>query len=159
MGTTPPYPPNSGQYTPNSPEEARRQVQQYARYQHDQARAQRQYWRAYWRGGRRPSIIGPIILLAIGIIALLVELGRLNGYAIWNWYVQWWPLLLIALGIISLAEYFFDRRDPYARRRTGGGLVFLIVILLLVGWGAHSARHWGHRIGVNDNDFWFMWGQ
>ena len=62
-----------------------------------------------------PPSSGPIILLAIGIIALLVELGRLNGYAIWNWYVQWWPLLLIALGLISLVEYFFDRRDPYAR--------------------------------------------
>jgi DUF4097 and DUF4098 domain-containing protein YvlB len=147
--STPPNPPSPGQYPPpNSPRDARRY-----------ARAQRQYWQAYWRGGRRPSIIGPIILLAIGIIALLVELGRLNGYAIWNWYVQWWPLLLIVLGLISLAEYFFDRRDPYARRRTGGGLVFLIVILLLVGWGAHSARHWGHHIGMDNNDFWYMWGQ
>jgi len=154
--STPPNPPNPGQYpSPNSPEEARR----YARAQRDQARAQRQYWHTYWRGGRRPSIIGPIILLAIGIIALLVELGRLNGYAIWNWYVQWWPLLLIVLGLISLAEYFFDRRDPYARRRTGGGLVFLIVILLLIGWGAHSAHRWGHHMGMDNNDFWFMWGQ
>src|SRR6185437_8978853 len=148
MGT-PPNPPNPGQYPPpNSPRDARRY-----------ARAQRHYWQAYWRGGRRPSIIGPIILLAIGIIALLVELGRLNGYAIWNWYVQWWPLLLIVLGLISLAEYFFDRRDPYARRRTGGGLVFLIVILLLIGWGAHSAHRWGHHMGMDNNDFWFMWGQ
>lgn len=156
MATPPPYSPqNPGQY----PQDPRRQVRDYARAQRDQARAQRQYWRAYWRGGRRPSITGPIILLAIGVIALLVEIGRLNGYAIWDWYVRWWPLLLIVLGLISLAEYFFDRGDPYARRRAGGGFVFLILLLLVLGWGAHSARRWGHQFGVNDNDFWMMFGE
>jgi len=156
MGTPPQ---NPGSYPPpNSPRDARRVARDYARAQRDQAKAQRQYLRAYWHGGRRPSIAGPLILLVVGILALLVELGRLNGYAIWNWYVQWWPLLLILLGLIYLAEYFFDRNDPYPRRRTGGGLVFLIVLLLIVGWGAHGARYWGHHIGVNDNDFWYLFG-
>lgn len=156
MGTPPQ---NPGSYPPpNSPRDAGRQARDWARAQRDQAKAQRQYWRAYWRGGRRPSITGPIILLAVGVIALLVELGRLNGYAIWNWYVQWWPLLLIALGLIYLAEYFFDRNDPYARRRTGGGLVFLIIVLLIVGWAAHGARYWGHHIGVNGDDLWSYFG-
>jgi DUF4097 and DUF4098 domain-containing protein YvlB len=122
-------------------------------------RAQRQYWRAYWRGGRRPSITGPIILLAIGVIALLVEMGRLNGYSVWNWYVQWWPLLLIAAGVISLLEYFFDRGDPYGRRRAGGGFIVLILLLLFLGWGAHGARRWGHQLGVNNNDLLFMFGE
>ncbi|MFZ0663483.1 MAG: DUF4097 family beta strand repeat-containing protein [Acidobacteriaceae bacterium] len=160
MGTPPPYPPqNPGQVpSPNSPRDARRQVRDYARAQRDQARAQHQYWRTYWRGGRRPSIIGPIILLAIGVIALLVELGRLNGYAIWDWYVRWWPLLLIALGLISLAEYFFDRSDPYAGRRAGGGFVVLILLLLFLGWGAHGARRWGRQAGINGSDFWFILG-
>lgn len=152
MGTQPPY--SSGQYPPPDP----RQARNYARAQRDQARAQRHYWRAYWRGGRRPSILGPLVLLTIGVLALLVELGRLNGYAVWDWYVRWWPLLLIALGLISLAEYFFDRNDPYARGRVGGGFVFLIVLLLIVGWAAHGARHWGHRAGFDDNDFWFLFG-
>jgi DUF4097 and DUF4098 domain-containing protein YvlB len=155
---TPPR--NPGQYPPqNSPQDASRQVRDWARAQRDQARAQRQYWRAYWRAGRRGSITGPAVILAVGIIALLVETGRLNGYAIWNWYVQWWPLLLIAVGLISLAEYFFDRNDPYAIRRTGGGFVFLILLLLFLGWGAHGARHWGRQLGMNDNDFWAMFGE
>lgn len=162
MGTPPQYPPpNPGQYPPQNPSQdpLRRQVREYARAQRDQAKAQRQYWRAYWRAGRRASITGPIVLLAIGIIALLVEMGRLNGYAIWNWYVQWWPLLLIAVGLISLAEYFLDRNDPYAGRRAGGGFVFLIFLLLFLGWGAHGARRWGHQLGMNDNDFWMMFGE
>ena len=156
----PPYPPPSpGQYPPQDP---RRQVRDYARAQRDQARAQRQYWRAYWRGGRRASVTGPIILLMIGVIALLIEMGRLNGYAVWNWYAQWWPLLLIGLGLILLLEYFLDRGDPYAGRRSGGGFVFLILLLLFLGWGSHSAHRWGsmgRQFGMNDNDFWNMFGE
>lgn len=134
-------------------------MRDYARAQRDQAKAQREYWRAYWRGGRRGSIVGPIVLLTIGVIALLVEMGRLNGYAIWNWYSQWWPLLLIVVGLISLAEYFYDRDDPYARRRSGGGFVFLILVLLFLGWGAHGARRWGKNFGVNGDDLSFMFGE
>ena len=156
MGTPPQYPPpNPGQY---SPQDQRQQMRDWARVQRDQMRAQRQYWRAYRRGGRG-SITGPIVLVTIGIIALLVEMGRLNGYAIWDWYARWWPLLLIVVGLISLAEYFFDRDDPYAGRRVGGGFVFLILLLLFLGWGAHGAHRLGHQFGVNDDDFWFMFGQ
>jgi len=166
MATPPPNPPpnkspNPGQYPPQYSQDPRRQVRDYARAQRDQMRAQRQYWRAYWRGGRRPSITGPIVLLTIGVVALLIEMGRINGYAVWDWYVQWWPLLLIAFGVISLIEYFFDRGDPYSGRRAGGGFVVLLLLLLFLGWGAHSARRWGvigRGLGMNDNDFLFMFG-
>jgi DUF4097 and DUF4098 domain-containing protein YvlB len=158
MGTPPQYPPqNPRQYPPS--QDPRQQVRDWARAQRDQASAQRQYWRYYWRAGRRGSITGPIILLTVGILALMVETGRLSGYVIWNWYAQWWPLLLIVIGLISLAEYFFDRDDPYARRRVGGGFVFLFILLVFLGLGAHGARHWGRQFGVNDNDFWFMFGE
>lgn len=160
MAAPPPHPPqNTGQYPPpNPPLDPRRQARAYARAQRDQMKAQRHYWRNYWRGGR-PSIVGPLLILAIGIIALLVEIGQLNGYAIWSWYVQWWPLLLIGLGVVLLGEYFWDRGNPYVRRRTGGGIVFLIALLLFLGWGAHGAQHWGRHLGANGNDFWFMFGQ
>ncbi len=157
MSTNPQNPPpNPGQY-PQDP----RQARQWARAQRDQMRAQRQYWRAYWRGVRRPSITGPIILVTIGIIALLMEMGRLNSFAVWDWFARWWPLLLIAVGLISLFEYFLDRSDPYAGRRAGGGFIFLVVVLLFLAWGAHSA-HWlrpmGRQFGVNGNDLLFTFG-
>jgi len=121
MGAAPP--------PPYSPRDARRQARDYARAQREQARAQRQYWRA-WYGYRRASITGPVILLTVGIIALLIETGRLSGYAVWEWYARWWPLLLIGVGLISLGEYFFDRNNPYAGRRSAGGTSSLIAACL-----------------------------
>lgn len=156
MGTTPQNPP-PGQYPPQDP----RQARAWARAQRQQARAQRYYARAYWRGGRRPSITGPIVLVTIGVIALLVETGRLNGFRVWDWYMHWWPLLLIAIGLISLLEYFLDRGDPYAGRRAGGGFVFLILLLVFFGWAARSAHWWrpmGNQLGVNGNDMLFNFG-
>ncbi|HEX4065689.1 MAG TPA: DUF4097 family beta strand repeat-containing protein [Acidobacteriaceae bacterium] len=145
---------------PYSPRDARQQARDYARAQRDQARAQRQYWRAY-QGYRRASITGPLILLTIGIIALLIETGRMSGYAVWEWYARWWPLLLIGIGLISLAEYFFDRNNPYAGRRSAGGIVFLILLFAFLGWGGHNARNWGpfsEQFGDNGDDFFSLMG-
>ncbi len=42
--------------------------------QRDAARAQRYYRRSL----RRPSMVGPVVLIAVGVIALLVETNQLN---------------------------------------------------------------------------------
>ena len=42
---------------------------------------------------------GPVILLLIGVIALLHSNGLLHSF--WRWF---WPLLLIGLGVMLLAE-------------------------------------------------------
>ena len=146
---------------PFSPRDARRQARDYARAQRDQARAQRQYWR-YWSGYRRSSITGPVILVTVGVIALLIETGRLSGYSVWLWYSRWWPLLLIGIGLISLAEYFLDRDNPYAGRRSAGGIVFLILLFAFLGWGSHSARYWvpfSEQFGDNGDDLFSMLGE
>jgi DUF4097 and DUF4098 domain-containing protein YvlB len=143
---------------PYSPRDARRQARDYMRAQRDQMRAQRQYWRSY----RKASITGPVILVTVGVIALLIETGRVSGYAVWEWYARWWPLLLIIVGLISLAEYFLDRNNPYAGRRSAGGIVFLIFIFGFIAWGGHSARYWGpfsEQFGNNGDDLFAMMGE
>ncbi|GGG98617.1 DUF4097 family beta strand repeat-containing protein [Silvibacterium dinghuense] len=143
---------------PYSPRDAARQARDYARWQRDQMRAQRQYWRGY----RRASITGPIVLLTVGIIALLIETGHLNGFDVWNWYARWWPVILIAVGVVSLGEYFFDRDNPYAGRRSFGGIVFLVLFFAFLGWGTHQAHHWGpfaEQFGDNGNDFFSLMGE
>ena len=66
--------------------------------QRDAARAQRYYMRSL----RRRSMLGPVVLIVFGVIALLVETGKLNAFHLWDWYIHWWPLLLIGLGLLSL---------------------------------------------------------
>lgn len=138
MGTTPPYDPRSA-----------------ARQARDYSRAQRAYWR-YYRGSCRRSLVRPIVLIAIGVVALLVETGRIPAVVFWSWYGQWWPLLLIGLGLLLLLEYLIDRNNPYAGRGAGG-LVWLVVLLIVIGGGAHGARHWGW-FGPDNSNFWNMIG-
>ncbi len=154
MAASPPPP-----YSP-SPQDMRRQARDYARAQREQARAQRHYWK-HWYGYRRASIVGPCLLLAIGIIALLLETGHLSAAQFWTWYARWWPVLLIGVGLVSLAEYFWDRNNPYAGRRSVGGVVFLILILAAMGWGTHEGRWWGplsNQFDDDGNDFFSMMG-
>ena len=122
--------------------------QDYRRAQQEQARAQRYYWRSL----RRPSILAPVVLIAIGALALLVEMGKLTAPAVWDWYLHWWPLLLVALGLISLGEWWLDRSAPYAGRRHYGGVLLLLFLLLLVAWGEHGFHRGGFPTW-DGNDF------
>lgn len=70
--------------------------------------------RSYRRGG----LVGPLILVGLGAILLLENLGMLS----WNiWEALWriWPVILIAIGIDLLI----------GRRSFWGGLAALILIL------------------------------
>lgn len=152
---------------PYSPQDARwqaRQMRQAARAQRDQwraqAKAQRDYYRQYWRGNRRPSFVGPIVLLTIGVMALLLSTGRIDAIEFWSWYAHWWPVLIIALGGLLLAEYFMDWNQPYAGRRSIGGLIWLVILLVVMGVISRA----GHLVGPfawnfsdNDNDDFFSW--
>ena len=84
--------------------------------QRDAARAQRYYMRSL----RRPSMVGPVVLIVAGVIALLVETNKLNGLHLWDWYMRWWPLLLIAVGLLSLGEWWLDRRSMSRAMRSSG---------------------------------------
>ena len=79
--------------------------------QRDAARAQR-YYRCSMR---RPSLLGPVVLVVVGVLALLVETNRLNVFHLWDWYLRWWPLLLIGVGLLSLGEWWLDRSRPTCR--------------------------------------------
>ncbi len=147
----PPYPP------PYSSRDARRQARDQWRAQRDQMRAQRRYWRQAY-GYRRSSIVGPCLLVAIGVIALLLETGHLSAGGFWDWYGRWWPSLLILVGLVSLAEYFWDRNNPYAGYRSVGSVAFLIILLAFFGWGTHG-HWWLNQFNDDGDDFFSMMGE
>ncbi len=111
-----------------------------------QARAQRDQWRMYLRGQRRPSIIGPLLLIAIGVVFLLIHTGRISAVAFFTWYGHFWPLLLITVGVLRLIEWGIDRmRQPGdaspMRYSVGGGAVFTVILLSFIGvLVAHGAQ-------------------
>jgi DUF4097 and DUF4098 domain-containing protein YvlB len=101
---------------------------------------------------RGRSVVGPLILIVIGLLFLL----RNFGYTIPFFYnfVKYWPLLLVVIGLVRLAEYFAARSAQRPVPRMGGGTVFLLVVVIAVGVGlsaAHRGRNnidWG---SVRDN--------
>ena len=168
MSTIPPnIPPGGGAPPPYDPKiqwRAYREQQRAAwRSQRDAWRAQRYAWKANTMGvygPRVPSVVGQVILVCVGVIALLVVTGHVDAGAFWSWYGRWWPLLLIGAGLALLAEWALDMRRETPVRRSGG----FVGILLFVAFLGLCAAGWHHMqpmIGGwnGDNDFFNFFGQ
>jgi DUF4097 and DUF4098 domain-containing protein YvlB len=164
-------PPGGGAPPPFPPYDAKTQYRVYKEQQKAAWRAQREAWRAQQQaikanyasvyGPRVPSIVGPILLIGVGIVALLVLTGHIAGGDFWAWYGKWWPVLLIGAGLALLVEWMMDMRREVPVRRTGsfGGIIITLAIL---GFCASGWTHWGPgswNWNGNDSDFFNSFGQ
>jgi DUF4097 and DUF4098 domain-containing protein YvlB len=135
-------------------------------------RGQREAWKAQryaWKGGyvgnygpRVPSVVGPIILVVIGIIALFVATGHIAASDFWTWYAHWWPVLLILAGLALLGEWALDlRRDTPVRR--GGSFIGILILVAIIGMGASGWNNWWGpfraEFGDKGDDFFNSFGQ
>ncbi len=165
-GYPPPYPPPPqmppGPYR-NDYKYQRRIMRDQARAQRDMWKAQRAAYRAQYRGMHRGSIVGPILVITIGVLFLLVQTHKLPADLLWNWFGNYWPLLLIGVGAVVLAEWavdqFLHRNDPnpYFRRSIGGGVVALIIVMVVLGVvfeGVHDGgrQFFAHNFDLNQDD-------
>src|ERR1700679_212342 len=84
-----PPPPPSGQYPPiydrNAMRAQRQILRAQARAQQAQQRAMRHQLRAQRRSMRRGSIVGPLIILAVGVTFLLAQTGRISWVQTLEW--------------------------------------------------------------------------
>lgn len=160
MSSQPPnMPPGGGMppYDPRTQWRVYREQQKAAwRAQRDAWRVQRHAWKATGAGvygPRVPSVVGPIILIAIGVVGLLIYTGRMSWASAAMWYGKWWPLLLIAAGLAMLAEWAIDLRRETPVRRSNG-FIGVLVLLAFLGFAASGLGklhgHWG-----NDGDDFF----
>lgn len=110
------------------------------------------------------SLAGPIVLIIIGVLFLLKNLGL--PISVFEVFAKWWPLLLVLAGAIRLAEYYVAQREGTPTPRIGGGMVFLLIMLMIAG-GASNALYrnrdqvnWGEvRDHVQmDDDFMHLFG-
>ncbi len=86
---------------------------------------------------RPRSITGPLILVIIGVLFLLNNLG--HDIPFWTYFSEYWPFLLIGLGVIRLAEVLFHvshgTQLPY--RSSGGGVFWIVVLCVFLAiWSA-----------------------
>jgi len=74
------------------------------------------------RGRQRGSLVGPIILIGLGVIFLLNNLGLLS-WSIWGTLLRLWPILLVAAGLDLIL----------GRRSIWGSLAALLLTLAILG--------------------------
>jgi hypothetical protein len=107
---------------------------------------------------RRRSLAGPFILIFIGVVFLLKNLGW--GASWLHLLGHWWPLLLILLGAIKLYEYYAAKREGEYADGVSGGTVVLIIFIIIFGLtftGIEKAKdnvNWGEvrdEFGVDDD--------
>jgi DUF4097 and DUF4098 domain-containing protein YvlB len=159
MSSVPPNMPPGGAPPPYDPKTQwriyREQQRAAWRAQRDAWRAQRHAWKASYAGPygpRVPSVVGPVILVCIGVIALLVVTGHINAGSFWKWYGQWWPLLLIGAGLALLGEWALDMRRNTPVRRSSGFIGILVLLAVLGGIAAaynHLGGPWNNHFGDN----------
>ena len=169
---TPPNTPPGGQppytaYDPKTQWRVYREQQKAAwRAQRDAMKAQRYAAKAGYYGGvytpRVPSVVGPIILIGVGIVALLIVTGHIVFEDFRSWYGHWWPLLLIGAGIALLGEWALDARSKTPIRR-GGSFVGILVLLAVIGLGFAAWDNWWGpfraQFGNDGDDFFNSFGR
>jgi DUF4097 and DUF4098 domain-containing protein YvlB len=152
-----PPPPPPGQYPPAydpyAAKAQRRALRDQVKFQQARQRAIRHQLRAQRRSLRRGSIVGPLIILSLGVVFLLAQLGKLSWGQSLHWYGRWWPAVLILAGIVLLIEWAIDqqRTDSAGHVRVlGGGVVFLLILLAVAGL---SARGIEYGLDWHDHNF------
>ncbi|HEV1993169.1 MAG TPA: toast rack family protein [Candidatus Acidoferrum sp.] len=92
------------------------------------------------RSGRR-SIGGAVFLIGLGVVFLIFQLRpELDP---WPLLHQYWPLILIFLGLGKMWDYFRLRNnpDPSARPRFSGTAIALLLLLVLFAVAAARGKH------------------
>jgi len=62
-----------------------------------------------------PKITGGLILILLGVLFLMSEMGRVS-------WTDWWAYFLVGLGAIFLLEGLIRAFSAEGRRSAGGGL-------------------------------------
>ena len=170
MSSTPPTTPPGGAPPPYPPYDPKTQWRVYREQQKAAWRAQREAWKAQRYvakssyvgvyGPRVPSVVGPIILVGVGVVALLMLTGHIAAGSFWSWYGHWWPLLLIGAGLALLGEWALDLRRKTPVRR-GGSFVGILILLAFLGFGAagwDKLGPWRAQWGDHNDDFFNAFG-
>ncbi len=90
---------------------------------------------------RRSSVIGPLLLILVGIAFLLHNVWP--NIPVADMLARYWPFLLILWGGLRLIEILFwaANSKPLPTSGIAGGEWVAIIVLCLIGSGVYTARH------------------
>lgn len=98
------------------------------------------------------SITGPVVMVVIGCIFLINNIWR--DIPLWSLIVDYWPLLLIGMGLLGLFEvlYHASQGAPIPARSPigAGGILWMVMLLAFVSW---ASNHGHLQIGPFTNGF------
>src|SRR5512140_2718039 len=80
----------------------------------------------------RPSLLGSLLWIGLGILFLLRNFGI--GPDFWSLAGRYWPILLILLGLGKVIDYY--RKKDGVSLRIGEVLIILLILL----WGSALTR-------------------
>jgi DUF4097 and DUF4098 domain-containing protein YvlB len=105
----------------------------------------------------RRSFAGPVILIALGVLFLLGNMGYVGWGRLAHWFAHYWPILLIVWGIIKLVEYKQAQHEGYRAPGIGAGGVFLLILIVILGLAATGASHFNwdelrDHVNIDDSD-------
>src|SRR6266849_2566006 len=90
--------------------------------------------------GNNPTLLrairGPILMITVGV---LFALDHMN---LFTFIANYWPFLLIAVGVLRLLEVlaYAASSKPLHRQGMSGGEIFLIILLVIIGTGIYEVR-------------------
>jgi DUF4097 and DUF4098 domain-containing protein YvlB len=109
----------------------------------------------------RRSLAGPLILILIGVLFLLRNVGV--HIPVWHFFGRFWPLLIIVWGVVALIEHFVALKHGYQTRGLGGLGVIMLILIVIAGLAAHHSSdvNWqGMRDQIQiDDDLGGMFGR
>ena len=107
---------------------------------------------------QRGSIIGPLILITIGVLFLMRTIWP--GFSVADFFSVYWPYLLIIWGALQIVEISIRMArgtEVPANGITPGGW-FVVLVISLIGFGMYEVRgpeSWWRRVSFNQEMDWF----
>lgn len=112
-------------------------------------------------GPRRPrgrSVVGPIILIVLGVLFLLGTMRP--DFDVWWVLARYWPLILIFIGLGQIWDYYWSHHTESTRIHGTSGTVLALIVLLiiLIAAGLHGGgRSWGGLDHVRGRNYGRDW--
>ena len=93
---------------------------------------------------------GPVVLIFIGFLFLLGNLGVININNLFRGFAHFWPVLLILWGLVKIFEHYRAQQDGYESPGIGaGGVVFLIFLVIIGGMASVASKADWSNVGFD----------